>query len=285
MVHMVFWYKVIVSAGLSCTRQDASFGTTGTWRWGRRIKKPFDTRAATHAQVQHNGMRDRASRNGRPMRAAIVATLLLVPITTRAEITGKPRIIDGDTIEISDQRIRLHGIDAPEAGQSCLADGRRWACGQNATFALSQMIGTNWVACRERDRDRYGRIVAVCHIAGLQGPDVNAMMVAGGWALAYRRFSSDYIKFENGARKSRKGVWRGTFVPPWDWRRGTRLPVNDIQPRACNIKGNIGRGGARIYHVPGGQYLARTRIDPKRGERWFCSEAEARSAGWRRSRR
>ncbi len=147
------------------------------------------------------------------------------------------------------------------------------------------MIGTNWVACRERDRDRYGRIVAVCHIAGLRGPDVNAMMVAEGWALAYRRFSSDYIKFENGARKSRKGIWRGTFVPPWDWRKGTRLPVNDIQPRACNIKGNIGRGGARIYHVPGGQYFARTRIGPKRGERWFCSEAEARSAGWRRSRR
>ncbi len=114
------------------------------------------------------------------MRLAVLAILILLPDTVSAEITGKPRIIDGDTIEISDQRIRLHGIDAPEAGQSCLADGRRWACGQNATFALSQMIGTNWVACRERDRDRYGRVVAVCHIAGLQGPDVNAMMVAGG---------------------------------------------------------------------------------------------------------
>ncbi len=135
--------------------------------------------------------------------------------------------------------------------------------------------------------DRNIRILAVCHIAGRQGTDVNAMMVAEGWALAYRRFSSDYVKFENGARKSRRGVWRGTFVPPWDWRRGVRLPANDnqLQPRACNIKGNIGRGGARIYHVPGGQYYGRTRIDPKRGERWFCTEAEARSAGWRRSRR
>ena len=58
---------------------------------------------------------------------------------------------------------------------------------------------------RERDRDQYGRIVAVCHIAGLRGPDVNAMMVAEGWALAYRRFSSDYVKFENGARKNGNG--------------------------------------------------------------------------------
>ncbi len=131
------------------------------------------------------------------MKIALIAALFLAPITALADITGKPRIIDGDTIEITGQRIRLHGIDAPEAGQSCLADGRRWACGQNVTLALSGMISTNWVACRERDRDRYGRIVAVCHIAGLQGPDVNAMMVAEGSALAYRRFSSDYIKSEN----------------------------------------------------------------------------------------
>ncbi len=139
------------------------------------------------------------------MKIALITALLLLPISALAEITGKPRIIDGDTIEIAGQRIRLHGIDAPEAGQSCLAEGARWACGQNATFALSQMIGTNWVACRERDRDQYGRFVAVCYIAGLQGPDVNAMMVAEGWALAYRRFSSDYVKFENGARKNGNG--------------------------------------------------------------------------------
>ncbi len=59
------------------------------------------------------------------MKIALVAALLLIPVTALAEITGKPRIIDGDTIEIGGARIRLHGIDAPEAGQSCLAEGRR----------------------------------------------------------------------------------------------------------------------------------------------------------------
>jgi hypothetical protein len=63
----------------------------------------------------------------------------------------------------------------------------------------------------------------------------------------------------------------------------------DILPRSlsadCNIKGNISiNSGERIYHLPGQQYYAETRISPQHGEQWFCSEAEARSAGWRRSR-
>ena len=61
-------------------------------------------------------------------------------------ITALARIIDGDPMEIADQHIRLHGIDAPASGQSCTADGRRWPCGHNTTLARSGMIGTNWVA-------------------------------------------------------------------------------------------------------------------------------------------
>ena len=219
------------------------------------------------------------------MRFAVLIILTLLPITVSAEIAGKPRIIDGDTIEIAGQRIRLYGIDAPEAAQRCVVDKSPWPCGRNATLALSSMISTNWVTCQERDKDRYGRIVAVCNLAGAQGPDVNAMMVSQGWALAYRRFSTDYVKHETAARRARKGVWRGDFIRPWDWRKGMRITADDGPPGACLIKGNIGRRHARIYHVPGGQYYARTRIDPSKGERWFCTETEARAAGWRRSRR
>ena len=181
---------------------------------------------------------------------AVLVILSLLPVTVFADITGKPRIIDGDTIEIAGQRIRLYGIDAPESNQTCVADDKRWPCGTNATLALSGMISTNWVSCRERDRDQYGRIVAVCHLAGAEGPDVNAMMVSEGWALAYRRFSTDYVEEETGAQRARKGVWRGDFIRPWDWRKGLRLSALGNQPGACLIKGNIGRSGARIYHVP-----------------------------------
>ena len=102
-------------------------------------------------------------------------------------------------------------------------------------------------------------------------------MVEQGWALAYRKYSHDYVSREALAKVARRGVWRGTFVQPSRWRRGERLdaPVASVAPK-CPIKGNIGKTGTRIYHVPGGAYYARTRIDTANGERWFCTEAACR---------
>ena len=216
---------------------------------------------------------------------AISLIIFLLPIYAHAGVTGKPRIVDGDTIDIGGQRIRLHGIDAPESKQTCLENGIRWHCGTNATFALAERIGKNLVVCQQRDVDRYKRIVAVCRLAGPEGPDVNRWMVANGWALAYRRYSPDYVIDEKTAKKAGRGLWRGEFVSPWEWRRGKRLVTEKKPAGHCVIKGNIGRGGVRIYHVPTGQYYSRTRIDPGKGERWFCSEREARRAGWRKSKR
>ena len=200
-------------------------------------------------------------------------------------LSGRARVIDGDTLDLGGARIRLHGIDAPESAQRCRAQGRFWACGREATRALARLIRGKRVTCGERDRDRYGRIVAVCTAAG---QDLNAWMAAGGWALAYRQYSRAYVAPERRARAARRGVWRGEFVPPWDWRRGKRLAGTQATALKangrCNIKGNIGRSGTRIYHVPGGRYYDVTRIDTSRGERWFCTQGEARAAGWRRSR-
>ena len=105
-----------------------------------------------------------------------------------------------------------------------------------------------------------------------------------GWAQAYRRYSPDYIRQEDTASRSKVGIWQGEFIAPWDWRRGKRLRAKTNQPGTCLIKGNISRNG-RIYHVPGGRYYSRAKINQSQGERWFCSEAEARAAGWRRSKR
>ncbi len=160
-------------------------------------------------------------------------------------------------------------------------------------MTLAQAIGSRAVACEERDLDRYGRVVAVCRVGGR---DVNAWMAAEGWAFAYRKYSRDYVGEETAARAAKRGVWRGDVVAPWDWRRGERLagegtatqpaasrPAAQADGGRCAIKGNIGKGGTRIYHVPGGRFYDRTRIDTSKGERWFCTEAEARAAGWRRS--
>lgn len=210
-------------------------------------------------------------------------------------IAGSARVVDGDTLEIGGTRVRLHGIDAPESKQRCRAGGRTWPCGREAARALARRIGGHTVTCETRDRDRYGRTIAVCRTGG---SDMNGWMAAEGWALAYRSYSRDYVAEENRARAAKRGVWRGEMIAPWDWRRGMRLAreQSTAQPAAspatsqrgtggCTIKGNIGKSGTRIYHVPGARFYDATHIDTSKGERWFCSETQARAAGWRRARR
>jgi len=209
-----------------------------------------------------------------------------------AAVIGVASVIDGDTIEIHGQRIRLYGIDAPEASQLCELGGKPWRCGQASANALAEYVGRRTVTCKPRDRDRYGRLVAACSVGGAR---ISAWMVREGWAVAYRRYSQDFVADEAAARAAKRGIWRSTFILPWDWRAqrraagGTQVarPVSAAASSSashrsgCDIKGNINSKGERIYHVPGGRSYANTVIDPARGERWFCSEAEAQATGWR----
>ncbi|MCH8236788.1 MAG: thermonuclease family protein, partial [Proteobacteria bacterium] len=118
------------------------------------------------------------------------------------------------------ERIRLHGIDAPEAKQTCIdGEGKEWRCGQEATFALANLIGDHWITCKGDKRDRYGRLIAVCYAGDY---DLNAKMVRQGWALAYRRYSMDYVDAEAAAKEAGVGMWRGEFITPWEWRKANR---------------------------------------------------------------
>ena len=123
-------------------------------------------------------------------------------------------------------------------------------------------------------------------------------MVSAGYALDWPRYSGGaYAAEQQQAREKKLGMWRGTFTEPWQWRSEEReqqvpssntptmlLGAKQTSTTSCHIKGNISDKGARIYHMPGQRYYDRTKIDPKKGERWFCSESEARVAGWRRSK-
>lgn len=169
-----------------------------------------------------NGVFFRGS--GKPIKAmalVIVAAVLLFLSSGRAyaDMVGEARIIDGDTVEIDGERIRLHGIDAPESRQMCKVVGEEWRCGESATLALIDETTGQSVTCRGKKRDRYGRLIAVCYAGS---DDLNAWMVREGWAVAYRRYSKDYVDEEAAARAASRGVWRGEFELPWKWRQTTR---------------------------------------------------------------
>jgi endonuclease YncB( thermonuclease family) len=152
--------------------------------------------------------------------AVIVALLLLVPSSrVFADMVGKARIIDGDTVEIAGERIRLQGIDAPESRQVCTVVGQEWRCGESATLALVDETAGQPLTCKGNKRDRYGRLIAVCYAGD---DNLNAWMVREGWAVAYRRYSKDYVEEEAEARAAGRGVWRGDFTLPWTWRRMAR---------------------------------------------------------------
>ncbi|GLQ36241.1 succinoglycan biosynthesis protein [Amylibacter marinus] len=188
-------------------------------------------------------------------------------------------VVDGDTLILYGKSIRLEGIDAPEAGQSCLDKrGKKWACGTAASAALVKLLRGGKLRCKTLDIDRYGRSLARCHVGR---NDINAEMVSMGMAWAFVRYSQEYVPQEQDAKRGKRGIWQGRATPAWEYRRQSWRNAEITEE--CPIKGNITESG-KIYHMPWSKWYNRTRISPSKGERWFCSEAEARAAGWRAAR-
>ncbi|NVK33156.1 MAG: thermonuclease family protein [Rhodobacteraceae bacterium] len=193
-------------------------------------------------------------------------------------VSTSVRVIDGDTLKINGETLRLHGIDAPELAQKCITStGKTWACGQQSKAHLKSLTDNSTIRCTRRERDAYDRIVSICYVGKT---DLNADMVRSGQALAFAKYSADYTAQEAKAAAQKTGVWSGYFERPWDYRASKWQAANQHAPKGCPIKGNISKAG-RIYHTPWSAHYARTRINEAAGERWFCSEEEAIAAGWR----
>jgi endonuclease YncB( thermonuclease family) len=225
------------------------------------------------------------------------------------------RVVDGDTVHVElasgPLKLRLHGIDAPEGGQ---------VGSDAATKALRSFLAGEPLEIEPVEQtDGYGRMVAKVFA---RGDDVNARMIATGYAWAERRYlrrgtaDERYCELEGLAREQGRGLWAAdpaTWEPPWEWRwrrDGRAVPAANwatetaarclaaigrrggptAEPAMaegngdCRIKGNINRRGERIYHAPGSASYDDARIETSRGERWFCSTAEAEAAGWRAPR-
>lgn len=142
-------------------------------------------------------------------------------------IVGRALVVDGDTLEIHGQLIRLWGIDAPEGQQTCMRAGAAYRCGTDAASYLARQVNDRIVFCQpEGQPDRYRRIVVKCSfsLSGVQtsykqGIDLGAVMVAAGWAVDFPRYSSGrYAVDQSAAQRRRDGVWAGEFQMPWEWR-------------------------------------------------------------------
>jgi endonuclease YncB( thermonuclease family) len=167
------------------------------------------------------------------LRRLATSFVAILTFSGRAEpLSGQAKVIDGDTIVLAGERVRLHGIDAPELDQTFPWRGEQVAGGMMALAALEALTAGVNLRCETIERDRHGRRVA--KVFSPNGVDIGRRLVAAGWAFAYRRYSTDYIGAEDEARKARRGMWRGTFVKPWQWRvsspRVTTMPRRPFQP-------------------------------------------------------
>ncbi|RUS63556.1 thermonuclease family protein [Pseudorhodobacter sp. E13] len=213
-------------------------------------------------------------------RSALVLFLLAVTPAQALTLSGQAVVTDGDSLRIGAERIRLFGIDAPELKQRCDPSGRNWACGKWAKDALQQIVSQGVLRCEAVEKDRYGRTVARCMVGQR---DVAALMVRAGAATAFTRYSTDYVAQERAAKAEARGLWSGAMTAPGDYRQIAKR--GSTAPSGCVIKGNISAKGARIYHMPGQRDYAATKISPSKGEAFFCSEAQARAAGFRAAKR
>ena len=155
-------------------------------------------------------------------RVFLLTTLMLsltgVSSSAKAHDTvqGRATVITGDTLVVAGQRMRLHGIDAPELGQPCHWPNKTIDCGNISRTGLLDLIAPVEISCRRHATSSDGTWIASCTAEGF---DVGRNMVHTGWALAWRRYSRMYIKVEEKAMAAKRGLWRGPFDKPWKWRK------------------------------------------------------------------
>lgn len=152
---------------------------------------------------------------------ALAAALIVSPPSLAGDaVSGTAKAIDGDTVVVAGQRFRLTGIDAPEPAQNCaLRNGNSYRCGKVARTALLDLIAGTKMVCVPIAGTLEGEPLARCRAGGF---DVSRNMVHTGWALAYPPDTSPYTDTEAKARKAKRGLWQGRFIPPWKWRPDNR---------------------------------------------------------------
>jgi len=211
--------------------------------------------------------------------ALIVGISAAIERAVAENASSSATVVDGDTLEINGETVRLYGIDAPELGQFCLNGSKRYRCGYEAALTLKNLAGSALVECQSTpvEANNFGQICSVDLV------DLAEAMLRRGYALALPNALAVYRKAERDAKQSRLGIWRGDFIPPADWRAGKRLEIHEGElSQVCDIKGIVSDSGQKVYLVASDPDYKSIQIDESRGEKYFCSDDEAELASWRR---
>ncbi|MGQ0565185.1 MAG: thermonuclease family protein [Gemmobacter sp.] len=218
--------------------------------------------------------------------ALLAAAPMLALDRWPAQISGIGHVIDGDTLDVGDTRVRLAVVDAPERGQSCDLRGKPMACGEAARFALQGMAEGRQVTCDVGPKLSHARVVGLCRVGG---EVLNLALLETGLGVVAEKYLAEWpdhaeamVAAEARARQARRGLWAMHAVPPAAWRAERRQGLSGAAedcPPDRPVKANISDNG-RIYHVPGSKHYAKTRIS-KPGEACVASAAEAEAMGFR----
>jgi len=143
---------------------------------------------------------------------------ILVLLFCNTSFADSLRVVDGDTIVLNGEKIRFSGIDTPELKQTCLKDSREVPCGMTAKMLLVKKIGNATIECISEGKDTYKRTLAECFV---NGESLSKFLVRSGYAFAYRKYSTKFIKDEEFAKANKLGMWAMTFQYPWDFRKAS----------------------------------------------------------------
>lgn len=182
-------------------------------------------------------------------------------------VVGVGRAVSGDLIEVGSEVFFLNGIVVPTDEKG-------------SRTRMTELVANQQVVCEVQTITQGSHRTAMCSI---DGNDVSSQMVRSGLAIAYPENGVDLSPLQTAARDERMGIWAGGEFE----RLATDMASGSASPRDCTIKGNKGHRAPYDlrYHMPDTAYYGRTRINPRQGEKWFCSEDDAKAAGFASSAR
>jgi endonuclease YncB( thermonuclease family) len=204
-----------------------------------------------------------------------------LPLIGGKELKGRAYASGADTLRVGSTLVRLAGIEAHEAEQRCGRGGNRWRCSGVAETVLARLVNSRPVSCALSGSDAAGRPLGRCTVGDT---DVGAELVRQGYVFAESGILARYAGEEREARDAKAGLWGGDVERPAEFRAKLWEEAKRRAPDGCPIKGQV-TASARIYVLPWSADYERARVQSTRGERWFCSEPEALSAGFKAAQR